>query len=109
MMGSFAVIEIYDIVSIFADMSMEEFLLIKGSEAIIFGGVDIIFGIALFRIGSELGIISRIAGIFEILVGAFFITFFLAFVGLIFLIPATLLEIVLLYKCNEKLRSMTWH
>jgi len=104
MMGSFVVIELYDIVSVFSEMTSEEFLLIKGSEGVIFGGVDIIFGIALFRLGW-LGIVPKLAGIFEIIAGAFFVTFVLGFLGLIVLIPATILEIILLYQCFDKVNS----
>jgi len=105
MMGSFVVIELYDIVSVFSEMTSEEFLLIKGSEAVIFGGVDIIFGIALFRLDRELGSTPKLAGIFEIIAGACFITFVLGFLGLIVLIPATILEIILLYKAYDILQK----
>jgi hypothetical protein len=105
MMGSFAVIELYDVVSIFSVMTSEEFLLIKGSEAVIFGGVDIIFGIALLRLGGGLGITPKLAGIFEIIVGAFFISFVLAFLGVVMLIPATILEIIVLYKAYDVLQN----
>ena len=40
MLGSFAVIEIYDIVSIFSTITEEEFWLIKGSEAVILRSRD---------------------------------------------------------------------
>jgi len=105
MMGSFVVIELYDIISVFSAMTSEEFLLIKGSEAVIFGGIDIIFGIALFRLDKSLGLLPKVAGIFEIIVGAFFISFVLAFFGLLVLIPATILEIVLLYKAYDLLEA----
>jgi transcriptional regulator with XRE-family HTH domain len=105
MMGSFAVIELYDVVSIFSVMTSEEFLLIKGSEAVIFGGVDIIFGIALIRLGGGLGITPKLAGIFEIIVGALFISFVLAFLGVVMLIPATILEIIVLYKAYDVLQN----
>lgn len=105
MMGSFIVIELYDIISVFEDISADEFLLIKGSEAVIFGGVELIFGIALFRLNSNLGSVPKLAGIFEIIAGVFFITFILAFLGLVVLIPATILEIILLYKAYDILNK----
>jgi len=105
MIGSMIVIELYDIISIFSDMTSEEFIMTKGAEAVAFGGVDLVFGIALFRLGKTLGTASKVAGIFEIILGAFFITFVLAFIGLILLIPATILEIILLYKCYDLLQS----
>lgn len=105
MMGSLIVIELYDIVSVFSSMTAEEFLLIKGSEAVIFGGIDIVFGIALLRLGDGLGITPKLAGIFEIMVGVFFVSFVLAIFGLFLLIPATILEIIVLYKAYDMLQS----
>lgn len=101
MFGSLAIIEIYDIISIFSSVNAEEFMYVKGIEAVTFGGADIIFGIALFKLGKSLGITAHAAGILEILVGILFMSFFLAFLGLFLLIPATLLELVLLYKMYE--------
>lgn len=105
MLGSMFVIEFYDIISIFSGISEEEFMMIKGGEAVAFGGIDIIFGIALFRLGNELGTSARVAGMLEILVGACFLVLILAPIGLIMLIPATIVEIVVLYKCYEMLNT----
>jgi len=105
MIGSLLVIELYDVISIFSPMTSEEFMFIKGGEAVAFGGIDVVFGIALLRLGKILGTSSKVAGIFEIIVGAFFITFILAFLGLIFLIPAIIMEVILLHKCQDILRS----
>ncbi|MEP2026221.1 MAG: helix-turn-helix transcriptional regulator [Reichenbachiella sp.] len=101
MFGAFAIIEVYDVISIFSSMSAEEFMFVKGIEAVTFGGADIIFGIALFKLGNSLGITAKLAGVFEILVGILFMSFFLAFMGLFLLILATLLELVLLYHMYE--------
>jgi len=103
MICSFAVIELYDIISIFSEITWEEFIMIKGGEAVAFGGVDLVFGIALLRLGKELGTSATLAGIFEIIVGVCFVTFILAFIGLFFLIPATIIEVILLYKCRDLL------
>ncbi len=105
MVASLMVIEVYDIISLGSIMNWEEFYLIKGTEAVAFGGIDIVFGIALLLLGKKLGILSKVAGIFEIIVGAFFITFFLAFIGLIAMIPAIILEIIILYKFYDRLRT----
>lgn len=105
MIASLLVIEIYDIISLGQSMSWEEFYLIKGTEAVAFGGIDIVFGIALILLSKKLGVIATVAGVFEIIVGVFFITFFLAFMGLIAMIPAIILEIIILYKFYDKLRT----
>lgn len=101
MLGSMAMIELFDILSIFSDISAEEFWMLKGGEAVVFGGVDIVFGIALVKIGKDLGAAATIAGLFEVLIGICFITFFLSILGLFFMIPATILEVIVLYKCYE--------
>lgn len=101
MLGSMAVIELYDILSIFSGLSSEEFVMVKGFESVAFGGVDIVFGIALIKIRKQLGLVASAAGLFEIIIGLCFVSFFLAFLGLIFMIPAVLLEVILLFKCYE--------
>ena len=104
MMGSMFIIEIYDIISIFSGITDEEFLFIKGSEAIAFGAINILFGVSLFKLSKQVGDVAKLAGLFEILVGSFFLTFFFSFVGLFFMIPAVLLEIIVLYKVYDKLK-----
>ncbi|MFK7952808.1 MAG: helix-turn-helix domain-containing protein [Ekhidna sp.] len=101
MMGSMIVIELYDIISIFSGLTLDEFIKIRGFESVALGGVDIVFGIALIKIGKQLGMTSFAAGFFEVIIGICFVTFFLAFLGLIFMIPAVLLEVIVLYKCYE--------
>jgi len=105
MIASLVVIEAYDLISFGQAMTWKDFYLIKGTEAVAFGGIDIVFGIALVILGNKLGTLSKITGIFEIIVGSFFITFFLAFVGLIAMIPAIILEVILLYKFYHKLEN----
>lgn len=107
MLSTLIVIELFDIISIFSGMTADEFWRIKGAEAVIFGGVDIVFGIALFLLAKSLGTISQIAGVVEILVGICLISFFLAFLGLFLMIPATILEVIILYKCYEMLQAKT--
>lgn len=105
MIGSLFVIEFYDIISVFSSMNSEEFMMIKGMEAVVFGGVDIVFGIALIQLRKVLGNSALVAGILEILVGLFFVTFFLAFIGLFFMIPAIILEVIVLFKFYDQLTS----
>jgi len=105
MMGSLFIMELHDVLTIMSNISSEEFLLVKGLEGVAFGGIDIIFGVALLRLGRKLGTASTLAGLFEILVGLCFITLVLALAGLLLMIPATILEIVLLYKVFEILKA----
>jgi transcriptional regulator with XRE-family HTH domain len=100
--GMFLIIS-YDIASIFYESIEREFIL--GAEALTFGGIGILFGISFIKLQRSLGQIPVIAGIFEIFAACFFLTILLAFVGEILLIPAELLEIVILYKAVELIKS----
>lgn len=100
--GMFLVIT-YDIASVFYDSSEREFIL--GAEALTFGGIGILFGASLIKLQSQMGQLPVIAGIFEIFAACFFLTIILAFIGEIILIPAELLEIVILYKTGELLKE----
>ncbi|MEP4091596.1 helix-turn-helix transcriptional regulator [Reichenbachiella sp.] len=101
MLGAMIIIEIHDIISLFSAITEEEFFLIKGIESVAFGGINLAFGVALFKLGKELGDLSKIAGMLEMLAGLFFLTFVLAIFGVFVLIPATLLETILLYKVYD--------
>jgi transcriptional regulator with XRE-family HTH domain len=86
----------YDIASVYYNSIEREFIL--GAEALTFGGIGIIYGMALFRLKDNIGDAARFAAIFEIIAGIFLITIVLSFIGLILLIPAEILGIVILYK-----------
>ena len=100
--GVFLIIS-YDIASLFYDSIEREFIL--GAQALTFGGIGILFGISLIKLQRSFGSVPVIAGIFEIAASCFFLTIILAFVGHIMLIPAELLEIVILYKAVEIIKS----
>lgn len=93
----------YDIISLFDESIEREFML--GAEALTFGGIGILFGISLIKLQKSFGQLPIIAGIFEIFAACFFLTLLLAFMGQIILIPAELLEIVILYKAVEIIKS----
>jgi hypothetical protein len=93
----------YDIASIFYESIERGFIL--GSEALTFGGIGILFGVSLLKLQKPLGQLPVIAGIFEIFAACFFLTIIFAFVGDILLIPVELLEIVILYKVLELVKS----
>jgi transcriptional regulator with XRE-family HTH domain len=93
----------YDIASLFSKSAGSEFIL--GAESLTFGGIGILFGVSLIKLQKSFGQLAVIAGIFEIFAACFFLTLIFAFVGLIILIPAELLEIVILYKAVELIKS----
>lgn len=93
----------YDMVSLYFEPFYLEYVLVTQS---IFCGIgSFIFGFALLRLVKPMGNISQIAGGFEIASGVFFILVFMAWLGLIFLIPAVLLQIILLYKIGELVKT----
>jgi transcriptional regulator with XRE-family HTH domain len=93
----------YDIASLFSKSIEREFIL--GAEALTFGGIGILFGVSLIKLQKSFGQVTVIAGIFEIFAACFFLTLIFAFVGQIIIIPAELLEIVILYKAVELIKS----
>ena len=94
---------IYDITSLFSESIESEFML--GAEALTFGVIGILFGVSLIKLQKSFGQLPIIAGIFEIFAACFFLTIILAFVGYIILIPAELIEIIILYKAVEIIKS----
>lgn len=105
MIGSMSIMEVYDIITLFSNFTDEEFLFVKGLEGVAFAGIDMAFGIALFKLAKELGDVSKIAGLLQIGAGLCFLTFVLSFIGLFILLPATILEIIILYKMYDRLKA----
>lgn len=93
----------YDITSLFNESIETEFML--GAEALTFGVIGILFGVSLIKLQKSFGQLPIIAGIFEIFAACFFLTLLLAFIGQIILIPAELIEVVILYKAVEMIKS----
>ena len=93
----------YDMVSLYFEPFYMEYVLVTQS---VFCGIgSLILGFALLRLLKPMGTIAQIAGGLEIAVGVFFILVFMAWLGLIFLIPSVILQIVLLYKIAEILKK----
>ncbi len=100
--GMFLVIS-YDIASVFYSSVEREFIL--GSEALTFGGIGVLFGVSLIKLQKGLGQLPVVAGIFEIFAACFYLTILLSFVAEIISIPVELLEIVILFKVIELVKS----
>ncbi|MEQ1586175.1 MAG: helix-turn-helix transcriptional regulator [Cyclobacteriaceae bacterium] len=71
--------------------------------AMLMGALGIVFGIALLRLQDGMGELSRIAGVLEIVMGCLLITVVLFFITYIILIPAVVIEILVLYRGYEYL------
>lgn len=105
MIGLFAVITFFDVFSIFYPISDTNLLSLGAGESICVGAVGIVFGIGLMRLQDGMGQLAKIAGIIEIIVGFFFVVVILFFLGYLMLIPATIIEIILLFKGLEFIKS----
>lgn len=86
----------YDIASVFYSPTEDAFIL--GAEAFTYGGLMIVYGVALWRLQPAMGSIAGYAGLFEIIAGCLFLTVALSFIGFFVLMPAELLQIIILYK-----------
>lgn len=73
------------------------------SAAVIMGALGIAFGVALLRLQDSMGELSRIAGILEIVMGCLLTTVVLFFISYIILVPAVVIEILVLYRGYEYL------
>lgn len=94
----------YEIISLSYDS--EERKLIYAVFSVIDGFLCIFFGIGLLRIEDMFGSTSKYAGLLNIIAGITFILVVLFFIGLIIMIPVTILEILILYKAYTKFDSL---
>jgi transcriptional regulator with XRE-family HTH domain len=92
----------YDIASVFYDSPERGWVL--GAEAFTYGGILIAYGVSLIWLRASVGTIAQWAGIFNIVAGCFFLSIVLAFIGFFILMPAELLQIIILYKGIDVIR-----
>lgn len=100
--GNFLVIG-YDIASLFYEATERKFVLV--GESLTFGTLGVLYGLALLKSAPHIGKTASVAGIFEVIAGACFISVILALLGFIFLIPAELFEIIVIFKSIEIIKS----
>jgi uncharacterized membrane protein YhaH (DUF805 family) len=91
---------VFDIYSWFTPSESEEFLWVV--LCIFIGCAFVLNGIAVLRLKNYLGTnLPTVTAVFLIITGATFITVILFLIGLFFLIPVSILQILLLYKIKE--------
>ncbi len=93
----------FDIISVYMDGI--NYPIVIGAESMTYGIIGILFGISIYRLQGALGTIAVITSIFEIITYAFLTTIILSVVGLVFLTPTILLEIILLFKVCEMIKA----
>lgn len=85
-------------------MKDNEFILIPYiGAAVLSGAAMIVFGVGLIRLQDGVGELARAAGMLEIVAGCSLVSVFLFFIGYIILVPAVIVEILVLYKGYEYL------
>jgi transcriptional regulator with XRE-family HTH domain len=93
----------YDIASLFYNSIEHDVVL--GVESFAFGGIGVLLGLSLLKLQKKLGIVALLAGVFEISSAFFFLTILLSIIGQVLLIPTELLEIILIFKSIEIIKT----
>lgn len=105
LIGFTSLLLIFDMVSLFFPVSDETLFFILPSGSVTVGVAEILFGIGLIKLQDGMGRMALLAGVFELIIGFCFVTVILFILGYILLIPALILEIVILYKGYEFVKS----
>lgn len=92
-----------DISHVISPMEEAHYLFVQSGAALTFGAIGIILGIGFIRLRSSIGSIAIVAGVFELMVAFLFLTIVGSFLALLLLIPAVIIEVVILYKVSEQL------
>lgn len=92
-----------DIASLYIDSLNQEDL--SAGMAFTFGIINIVNGVALYNSKGILGRSAKYAGVFQIMAGCFFVTVIGSYVGLIILAPVEILQIIVLFKAIELIKS----
>jgi len=71
---------------------------------ILIGGASIPFGIGVLKLKKKFGALATAVGVLNIITGVSLLTIILFFIGLLLIIPLTVLEIILMFKAAEKLK-----
>jgi transcriptional regulator with XRE-family HTH domain len=71
-------------------------------ECIVFGGLQLVFGIGVLQLKKKLGQLAQVNGILEIVVGVCLATVIFAYLSVLLLIPTIIVEIILLYRLAKK-------
>jgi len=90
----------YDMASLHYDAVERGAVLLM--DAIFSGTLCILLGAGLLRLKREYGSVAQVSGILEIIAGISLVLVLTFLIGLIVLIPATLFEIILIYKAVQK-------
>jgi len=93
----------YDMVSLYFEPFYTDYFIMV--QSIFYGIAGIIFGFGLMRLKMPFGKISEVAGGFQVVSGILLTMVFMGWLALIFLIPATILQIILLFKIEDLIKN----
>jgi transcriptional regulator with XRE-family HTH domain len=93
---------ILDVTSLSVE-DVESLWLPYAGAAVLLGALSIVFGVSLIRLQDGMGELSRLAGILEIVGGCMLITVVLFFISYVIMVPAIVVEILVLYRGYEYL------
>ena len=103
MVFTFAIYIGFDIYYVIWNIGEELFLFIQSASALVFGAIGIILGVGFVRLKQSIGTIAVAAGAFELIIAFFFLTIVGSFLSMLMLIPAVIVEVIILYKVYESL------
>jgi transcriptional regulator with XRE-family HTH domain len=105
LMGAYVLLIGYDIASVLYDSTERLVVLIGASVS--FGGIGLVYGVALMRLEKPLGTSPKLAGIFELTAACLSISVVFAFMSEIAMAPAELFGIIVLFKAMEVMKGNT--
>ncbi|QSE98512.1 helix-turn-helix domain-containing protein [Fulvivirga lutea] len=103
MVACYIILIAFDIYHVIAPFDETHYIIIQSTAAVTFGALGIILGVGFIRLRPAAGGIAIVAGIFELIIAVFFLTVVGSFLALLLLIPAVIIEVVILYKMSEQL------
>lgn len=90
-------------IDVFSINLLEETIAIRiVIECMVFGGLQLVFGIGILQLKNKLGQLAQVNGILEIVVGASLATVIFAALGVFLLIPTIIVEVILLQRLSRK-------
>jgi transcriptional regulator with XRE-family HTH domain len=72
---------------------------------LILGAAGLVFGMGLLKLQDGMGEIAKAAGILEVTIGICYLTLIFSFFGILLIAPVLILEILLLHKADELVKS----